>query len=61
MTYTEGDIVSPLELIVPDKGTGGDYSGAVTRPMTLSGANMFLSGAAIWYIQGSVYAEISTV
>jgi len=49
-----GDVVMPTELIIADKT--GD---AFTNEMTLSGAHIFLSGAALYYIENKVLHEIT--
>lgn len=45
MTYIEGDILSPIELVLPDATEVRGQSGA----MTVSGALLFVSGAKLWF------------
>ena len=50
MTESIGEILIPLELIIPEK-TG------TTNTMTkMSGASLFVSGAKVWFAQQGAFA-----
>ena len=54
MTYIEGDILSPAELILPE--ATGEQSGA----MTVSGALIYVSGAKLWFNAGNGVEKITS-
>ena len=56
MTYVEGDVLSPSELVIPDMGDVGGVSGA----MTVSGAILYVSGAKVWFNHQAVNQIITS-
>ncbi len=45
MTYVEGDVISPSNLIIPEATLVRGFSGA----MIASGANLYVSGGKLWF------------
>lgn len=54
MTELVGDVIIPSEIIVPQ-----NVSGATLTKM--SGANLFLSGAKIWFVNHDLYQIVTSV